>query len=336
MNEFIFAYPEFLWGLLAAPLVLLFLLALRRSAKKRLLRLADAQLLERLTAESSTIRASLSAVLIALGLVFVFLAAAQPKYGLKTVPVERKGVDLIIALDVSNSMETADIKPNRLQRARISIQNMLEKLAGDRVGLIVFAGEAALIHPLTTRSAGFLLTLDTLNTDAVALQGTALGEALAVARESFEDTSVRNKVLVMITDGETHDEDALEQARMAAEEGIAIYTIGIGTPRGDKIPEYVRNGEVIDYKKVDGRYVFSKLNSELLQQIAETGGGRYFSHTNSGDDMLTALYQDLKDKETEEKTEKKHELMNDIFQIPLSLAVFFFGIAIMIGNRREA
>jgi Ca-activated chloride channel family protein len=336
MNEFIFARPEFLWGAAAAPLIFVVLVLMRRANHRRLLRFAERSALKRLNREASTVRAIFRIVLFSLALIFVFVAGAQPKYGLKTVPVQRQGVDLLIALDVSRSMETEDIRPNRLQRARISIQNLLDRLAGDRIGMIVFAGEAVLIHPLTTRAAGFLLTLDTLNTDAVAVQGTAIGEAIKTARNSFEENSVKHKVLVLITDGETHDESAVEQARLAAEEGITIYSIGIGTQRGDKIPVYRRNGEVVEYKKENGRYVFSKLNVNLLQELARVGGGRYFHYANSSDDMLAALYNDIETEATEENTERRHELMNDIYQFPLSLAVFLLATAMMIGNRREA
>lgn len=335
MSDFAFGQPEFLWAIVAVPFVIFFLIWLQRREKSRLQKFASKPALQRLNKEVSTVRAMVRMVLLGLTLIFVFLAAAQPKFGLKRVPVERQGVDMIIALDVSKSMETEDIKPNRLQRARLSIQNLIEKLAGDRVGLVVFAGEAVLLHPLTTRAAGFLLTLDTLNTDAVALQGTAIGEAIRVARESYEENSLKNRVLVLITDGETHDEDALAQAAQAAEENITIYTIGIGTQRGDKIPEYVRNGEIVDYKKVDGRYVFSKLNVDLLREIAETADGKFFHYANSSDDMLAALYNDLQEKKTEEKTERQEELMNDIYQIPLSLAVFFLSASLLVGNRKE-
>jgi len=335
MNDFVFAEPIYLWGLLAVPFIVLAFIFLHGRSDKRLRNFAEEKLLKRLNRESSTLRTTISTVLIGIGLLFVFLAAAQPKYGLKQVPVERRGVDLIIALDVSNSMETADILPNRLQRARLSIRKLIENLAGDRAGLVVFAGEAYLLHPLTTRAAGFLLTLDTLNTDAVALQGTAIGEAIRVARESFEDNSLKNKVLVLITDGETHDEDAMEQARLAAEEDIRIFTIGIGTQRGDKIPDYVREGEVVEYKKVDGRYIFSKLNAPLLQDIAAIGDGEFFHFINSSEDMLAELYANLKQDATEETTDREEEMMNDIYQIPLSFAVFFLAVAMLIGNRRE-
>ena len=232
-------------------------------------------------------------------------------------------------------MDTADVPPSRLQRARKSIETLLEKLSGDRIGLVVFAGEAILIHPLTTRAAGFLITLETLDTDAVPTPGTALGAAIEKARETFEERSVKHRVLIVITDGETHDENALEQAKLAHEEGILIYTLGIGTPEGAPVPEYAR-GSRVEFKKRDGRYIISQLNTDLLQQIAETGNGAFYHFTGSGD-ALNRLYDrisrmgEIEDGESDRVT----ELMNDIYQIPLTAAVAAMIAALSIGERRR-
>jgi Ca-activated chloride channel homolog len=329
-----FGQPLFLWGLLLAPAVMGVLAVLYFRRRARLRRFAEAGTLHRLAGEFSPLRFFLRALALSLSLLFIVLAAAQPKYGRKPVPVQRKGVDLIIALDVSKSMDTTDVAPSRLQRARRSIQTLLDKLAGDRIGLIVFAGEAILLHPLTTCAAGFKITLDTLETDVVPTPGTALGKAIECARESFEERSVKNKVLILITDGESHDEDALEQARLAHEEGILIYTLGIGTPAGAPVPEQVRDGEVTEYKKSDGRYVISQLNSDLLRQIAKAGDGAFY-HFTGADDALDRLYGTISAMGEKEMTSKFQDLLNDIYQYPLAAGVLCLGAAMTIGERRR-
>jgi Ca-activated chloride channel family protein len=261
------------------------------------------------------------------------LAAAQPKFGNKPVPVQRSGVDLLIALDISKSMDVQDIAPSRLRHAIHSIDTILDKLAGDRIGLIAFAGEAVLIHPLTDRSAGFRITLETLDTDALPVPGTAIGKAIKVARESFEQHSVRNKVLVIITDGETHDVDALEQARLAHDEGVIIYTLGIGTQRGKPVPEEVINGNV-EYKKWEGKIVMSRLNEVLLRRIADRAGGAYY-HYSGEEDVLERLYDRISRMGQKEFASRFKTMLNDIYQYPLALAVVLLFAEMAIGGRRR-
>lgn len=336
MNDLKFAQPIYLWFAFAAP-VILAIAALHFYRRRAVLRrFAEEKSLERLAGSVSPLRHFLRALAMTFAVFFLLVAAAQPKYGMKPVPVQRKGVDLVIALDVSKSMDTADVPPSRLQRARKSIETLLNKLSGDRIGLVAFAGEAILIHPLTTRAAGFLITLETLDTDAVPTPGTALGAAIEEARETFEERSVKHRVLVIITDGETHDENAIEQATLAHEEGILIYTLGIGTPEGAPVPEF-ESGNRVEYKKRDGRYVISQLNTKLLQEIAETGGGAFYHFTGSSD-ALNRLYDrishmgEIEDEESDRIT----ELMNDIYQIPLTAAMVAMIAGLTIGQRRRS
>lgn len=329
-----FGQPEYLWGALATPVILLLLVAVYYLRRRRLQRFAAPKALEKLAGDFSPLRFFLRAIAFSVALLFLCLAAAQPKYGLKPVPVQRKGVDLVIALDVSRSMDSTDVPPSRLQRARRSIETLVNKLAGDRIGLVAFAGEAVLIHPLTAQAPGFLLTLDTLDTDALATQGTAIGAAIRTARQAFEDRSLRHRVLILITDGETHDEDAIKEAELARAEGILIYTLGIGTSEGAPVPDEMRGGEVLSFKKREGRYIISSLNARLLQDIAKTGSGAFYHWTGEGD-VLDQLYGTISRMGEEELTQRYKELMNDIYQYPLAVALVFLATALIIGERRR-
>jgi Ca-activated chloride channel family protein len=333
-NELQFGMPVFLWGMLAAPVFMAAMVLVYFVRQKKLSRFAEKQSLEKISSEFSPLRFFLKAIALTLCLVFLLFAAAQPKYGMKNVPVQRKGVDLVIALDVSKSMDTNDVLPSRLQRARKSIETLLSKLAGDRIGLVAFAGEAILLHPLTTEASGFMISLDTLDTDMVSVFGTSLGEAIKISRKAFEERSVKNKVLILITDGETHDENALAEARQAHEEGITIHCLGIGTPEGKPVPEVIESGKITRFKKNRGRYVISKLNSSLLQQIASEGDGDFFHFTGT-DDVLDLLYDNISRMGEAETTSRFQEMMNDIYQYPLALAVLFLGVSISLSNRRR-
>jgi Ca-activated chloride channel family protein len=332
-TELVFARTEFLWAAIGTPLVLLVMILFYLSKRKKLEKFADQAALERVAASFSSLRFFIKAVALTLTFLFLMLAAAQPKYGLKSMPVKRKGVDLIIALDVSKSMDTADVPPSRLYRARKSIETLLNKLAGDRIGLVVFAGEAVLLHPLTTRSTGFLITLETLETNIVGTPGTALGESIKEARKSFETNTLRNKILIVITDGETHDENAVEQAKQAKAEGIKIFTLGIGTPEGEPVPDYESEGQTV-YMKEKGRYIISKLNTSLLQEIAAEADGAYY-HFAGGENELEKLYNNVAQMGKEEETDQSHDVLEDIYQYPLAVAMMALLLALLIGDKKR-
>jgi Ca-activated chloride channel family protein len=329
-----FGAPAFLWGLLLAPAILALAVALYFLRRRRMKRFAADDALLRLARSFSPLRFFLKASALAAAVIFLMLAAALPKFGIKPVPVQRSGVDLLIALDVSKSMDVEDIAPSRLRHAIHSIDTILDKLAGDRIGLIAFAGDAVLVHPLTDRSGGFRITLETLDTDALPIPGTAIGKAIKVARESFEPHSVKHKVLVIITDGETHDVDALEQARMAHDEGVIIYTLGIGTTLGKPVPETIVDGKPVEYKKRDGKIVMSKLNATLLRRIAERAGGAYYHYTGEGD-VLERLYDRISRMGQKEFASRFKTMLNDIYQYPLALAVALLFAQMAIGGRRR-
>ncbi len=334
LGDLQFGAPAFLWALLLAPAVLAVAVLLYFLRRRRMNRFANEHALDRLARSFSPLRFFLKAVALAAAVFFLVLAAALPKFGIKPVPVQRSGVDLLIALDISKSMDVQDIAPSRLRHAIYSIDTILDKLAGDRIGLIAFAGEAVLIHPLTDRSHGFRITLETLDTDALPIPGTAIGQAIKLARESFEKRSVKHKVLVIITDGETHDRDALEQARLAHDDGVIIYTLGIGTTAGKPVPETVVDGKPVDYKKRDGKTVMSRLNATLLQRIAERGGGSYYYYSGE-EDVLERLYDRISRMGQKEFASRFKTMLNDIYQYPLAFGVLFLFVEMAIGSRRR-
>ena len=235
MQVFQFASPEYFYGLLMIPLFIIIFVLMLAWRKKALIRFGDMKLVNRLIPDKSNSRAIIKFFILMLAYTFIIFALANPQIGSKLEKVERKGIDLIIAIDVSNSMLAQDIKPSRLLRARQSISKLIDKLKNDRIGIVVFAGNAYTQLPVTTDYSAAKLFLSTINTDIVPTQGTAIAEAIELATESFDENN-HEKAIVIITDGEDHEGDAIQAATAAAEKGIHIYTIGMGLPEGGPIP----------------------------------------------------------------------------------------------------
>ena len=331
--ELQFGLPWFLWGVPLAPLMLAAAAALYLCRRRRMERFGERAALDRLAGDASPLRFFLRAIAFSAAVLFLAPAAARPTFGLKPLPVRRSGIDLIVALDVSKSMDAADVAPSRLRRALHGIDSLLENLGGDRIGLVAFAGEAVLVHPLTDRDAGFRITLDSIDTDSMPTPGTSLGAAIEAAREGFESRSAKHRVLVLITDGETHDEDALDQARLAHQEGVVIYALGIGSARGAPVPERLEDGRPTEFKMRGGSYVISRLNSNLLRRIAEAGGGEYYTFSGRGE-ALGRLYGRISSMGETEFASRFKSMRNEIYQYPLLAAVLLLGIEMAIGNRK--
>ncbi len=288
-----FAHPEFLYLLLLVPVMLgaFWLFSRMRLAAAK--RFANVALLQRLSERSSGIRRVAKFVLLALAVGLVSVGLANPQIGTRLEEVKQEGVDIYIALDVSLSMKAEDIKPNRLEKAKLELRNLIGRLQGDRVGLIVFAGEAFTQFPLTTDYSAANLFVDIIDVNSVPVPGTAIGDAIDRAVESFDFKDPTTKVLVIITDGENTEGDAIDAAKEAAGKGVLIYTIGLGSPDGAPIPVYNNAGVQVDFKRDrTGNIVVSKLDETGLQQIAELGHGQYFRGTNSQDE-LDAIYKSI-------------------------------------------
>lgn len=239
--------------------------------------------------------------LVAFG-ILVF-ALSGPQFGAVEEVSVKKSSDVVIALDVSRSMLAEDVLPNRLEKAKQAISTLLRKMKGDRVALVVFAGKAYIQLPLTNDYAAGQMFLDAINTDMIGVQGTALGAAIEKARSCFpkNEETPSGRAIVLITDGENHEDDPLEQARLAKEEGAVIYTVGMGSPQGVPLPQY-QNGLVVGYKTdKSGSTVVTRLNEKILTEISSATGGIYVQ----GNNTITALDRVLKEINAMEKTEKK-------------------------------
>jgi Ca-activated chloride channel family protein len=230
----------------------------------------------------------------------LLVALARPQWGTVTEMVEQEGIEVMVALDVSNSMLAQDVKPDRLSRAKMEIADLMERLGGDEIGLVLFSGASFVQFPLTSDYATARTFLDNARPEVISRPGTAIGDAIRTAMRGFDVNRPSQKVIVLITDGEDHEGDALSMAEMAAEQGIRIYTIGSGSPQGEPIPEYGSRGEITGYKKDgDGEVVLSRLDEGTLQQIAEVGNGQYYRATASGGE-LDVLIEELNTLQTTE------------------------------------
>lgn len=329
-----FAHPEYLYALIIIPVILLSFLLMQDWKKRVRRKIGEQVLMDKLSSGYSTSKPILKIVLALLGLTFLIIACANPQLGTRLEEVKREGVDIIIALDVSNSMKAEDIRPNRLERSKQAISRLIDKLQNDRIGMIVFAGKAYVQLPITTDYAAAKLFLSTIETDLVPTQGTCIGCAIDLAEESFVGNENKHKALVIITDGENHEEDAVESAKKANEKGIIIHTIGMGSIDGAPIPLY-SNGRQIDFQKDNnGSTVITKLESLTLQQIAAEGKGVFVRATNSDDGLSTILGQ-INKMEKKSFGTKQFTGFEDRFQYFLAAGLFLLLLEFSISERRS-
>ncbi len=305
--------------------------------RKALLRFGDSALTGPLMPARAKGRKALRFVLQLLALAAIVLALANLRMGSKKEMVKREGADIMLAVDLSRSMLAEDIRPNRLDRSKFFISQLLRELRNDKVGLVVFAGNAYLQMPLTVDSRAALMYLNILDTEVIPRQGTAIGEAINLTIEAFEEGQgpagkTKSRALIIITDGENNEGEAVEAAAKAAENGITVYTVGAGTPKGAPIPITSRSG-ITDYKKdQDGNIVLTKLNEEMLRQIAVAGNGEYY-HISGGSQAIKdiAASLDKLDKETGESYEftdyRKH------FPVFLAIALGFLLLEFLLTDR---
>ncbi|MBN2669053.1 MAG: VWA domain-containing protein [Bacteroidales bacterium] len=326
-----FEYSKILYFLLLIPVLVLFYFWNERQQTKRLNRFVDKDLSNIIVPDRSLVRQRWKMILFNLALASFIIGFANPQIGSKLEEVKRKGVEMMIALDVSNSMLAEDIKPNRLERAKRTISQLIDKLHGDKVGLIVFAGKAYVQMPTTTDYSAAKMFLNSISPGIIPVQGTVIQEAIELSINSFTDDNDKNKVLVLITDGENHEEGALEAAETALQKGIHIYTIGMGLPKGTPIPVFDRLGRK-DYRRdKNGEVVITKLNETFLQQLAAKADGDYIPATRL-DDLLDDL-QKMDQQEFESKVYADYE---DRFQYFFGLALLFLVLdQILLGRKNK-
>lgn len=330
-----FAHPEYLHLLWLVPIMIVFSVFVFRWKKRAMKRFGNLQLMERLTASTSRRRQILKIALLITSFVFLILSIARPQIGTKLEKVKREGVDIFVALDVSLSMKAEDIKPNRLERAKHEIDSFIDRLQGDRVGLIAFAGEAFAQCPLTLDYGAAKIFLDTMNTDLIPTPGTAIGQAILTAVKSFEQKERKYKVLLLITDGEDHAGEPLKAAEVAKREGVVIYTVGIGSVQGVPIPLYDRQGNRTGFKKDrQGEVVTSKLDEVTLEKIALQTGGKYYRATG-GETELDKIYDEISKMEKKELATMKFSQFEDRFQYVIIFAIILLVAEPLIPERRR-
>lgn len=330
-----FANADYLYALLLVPLLLLLFVMAGYLREKNFKKFSNKALWNVLMPEISAARRWLKFVLFMLAYILLVIAVANPQTGTRIEEVKREGIDLFIALDVSKSMLAEDILPNRLDRSKQAISRLIDRLGGDRIGIIVFAGRAYVQLPVTTDYAAAKLFLSTINTDIVPIQGTAIGEAINLAVESFGESN-SSKAIIIISDGEDHEDDPVDAARNAAAQGVQVYTIGMGLADGAPIPIYNRYGNRTGFHTDrQGNTVITKLDARTLQQIAAAGNGAYTRANNlrSGLDFMYDQISKLDKSEIDSKVFTDYESR---FQIFLALALLVLLVEMLIASGKRS
>ena len=323
------------WALLVIPAIitLFFILQLWKRHTQR--RFAEKGLLNRLSPNRSLFKSLLKTAVLSMAFLCLTLALVNPKIGTKLETVKREGVDIVFAVDVSKSMLAEDIAPNRLEKSKQLVTQIINNLASDRIGIIAYAGKAFPQLPITTDYASAKMFLQSMNTDMLSSQGTAIDEAIQLARTYYDDEDQTNRVLIIISDGEDHNNIATETAEAASEEGIKIFTIGVGTAKGGPIPIKRRN-IIQNYKKDNnGETVITKLVEETLISIAEEANGQYINGRNTNE-VVETIREILNRMDKKEFEAKQFAEFKDQFQWFLGLACFFFFIDIFLLERKTA
>jgi Ca-activated chloride channel family protein len=326
---FQFANPHILWLLLLLPLMLAALVVVGISRRRNIARFGNPELLKSLMGDISEWRVKTKTILFLVAFVCVVFAAARPQFGSRLKEQKSRGIEMMLVVDVSNSMLAEDFAPNRLDRTRYAIDRLLADMSQDRVGLVVFAGEAKVQLPITTDYRMARSFVKRISPSLVSVQGTEVGQALSLAELSFSQSSEASRVVILITDGETHDNTALDVAKRLAERGIHIYAIGIGTPEGAPVK---LDGEFI--KDENDEMVVSRLNEVLLQQIATTSGGAYIRATNA-DFGLEQIVAQIEKMEQGELTTLRFEEYNEQFQWILAVAAVLLVLESLLLWRRN-
>ena len=321
-----------LWWLIAIPVFVIAYIVMTKRKERQLKAFGDPELMAQLMPDASKSRPIWKFYLMLVALVLLIVAAARPQFGQKENTVKRQGIEVMVALDISNSMLAEDVAPNRLDRAKQMLSKMIDNMVDDKVGLVVFAGEAFTQLPITCDYVSAKMFLNTITPNLIQTQGTAIGTALQTAITSFgSPESEAGRAIILITDGENHEDDAIAAAKKAHELGIKVFVIGIGKPEGAPIPKPGTN----DYfKDRQGQVVVSKLNEEMCQQIAQAGSGVYVRCDNTNTAMR-ALQQELDHIATSELESTVYADYNEQYQSFALIALFLLMIEFFIMSRKN-
>ena len=328
-----FAQAQYLLLILLIPFFFIGYALFRKGRNKKIAKLGNPGILAALMPERSRAKGWVRISFFAVAWFFFAIGLARPQMGAKLKENNRKGAEIMIALDVSNSMLAQDYYPNRLERAKLAISRLVDKLQGDRIGLIVFAGQSFVQLPITTDYVSAKIFLNTIGTESVPVQGTALGEAISTAIKSFSSEAQmqqENKAIILITDGENHEDDAVAAARNAAELGIKVFCVGVGSPEGKPIP-YGENGDLM--KDKDGNIVVTKLNEAVLEEVAAAGGGAYVRAGNA-EFGLNPIIDELKQLQEQQFKSVVFEDFEEQYMYFFAIALFFLLLEFLVGSKR--
>nr|AIF26538.1 hypothetical protein [uncultured bacterium fosmid pJB42G5] len=324
-----FANPECLFLILLVPFFLVVYAFLRRARRKRMEKFGDLEQVKNLMPSVSSAKGWVRISIFSLAFIFFAVGLARPQIGAKLKEQKTKGVEIMICLDVSNSMLAEDYSPNRLERAKLAISRIVDKLNGDRIGLIVFAGESFVQLPITTDYVSAKMFMGTTSTESVPVQGTALGDAINMAIRSFSAQSEKSRAIIVITDGENHEDDPVAAAKQAAELGIRVFTLGIGSPEGKPIPY---EGGLLRDK--NGEIVVTRLDEDILKQVAAAGNGAYVRAGNS-EFGLQPIVDSIKKMDAEEFNSVVFEEYDEQYMYFFAIALALFVLELLIGERRH-
>ena len=328
---FQFSNPKLLYFLAVIPVVIILYWLSARRKRKLLNEFGDQSLIQELMPDHSKSRPIIRLVLLLIAVAFFVLGIAGPEFGTKLQQKKHRGVEIIIALDVSNSMLAEDIQPSRLERAKQAISKMVDNLQNDRIGLVVFAGEAYIQLPITSDYISAKMFLQTISTNSVPVQGTAIGAAINLAARSFTADFKGDKAIILITDGENHEDDALGAVKAAAEKGIVVHTIGVGLPQGAPVPDGTGTKNYL--KDSQGNVVISKLDEVMLNEISGAGNGLYV-RANNTQLGLNTVFDKVKKMSKAEYESKIYAEYENQFQWPFGIALFFLVLEMLILDRK--
>jgi Ca-activated chloride channel family protein len=333
MDIFRFAHPNYLYLLLIIPVIAGVMIYFARKKQKSFDKFGEQTLLTHLMPLYSSRRSRVKSLLLLIAFVLQVLVMAGPQFGAKVETMKRKGIEIMVALDVSNSMNAMDIQPSRLEMAKMAVSRLVDKLGNDRIGMVVFAGQAYVQLPITTDYPSAKMFLSSISTDMIPTQGTAIGAAIDLCCNSFSSMQDINRAIIVITDGENHEDDAVEAARRAAERGIKVYTVGMGTSKGAPVP--IRPGDMSNFiKDRDGNVALTRIDEKALAQVAQASGGAYIPANNIRNG-IGALVDELNSLEKSEFEAKMFTAYNDRFQYIQGLVLLILLIDLLILGRKN-
>ncbi len=340
-----FEHIKILWFLVVIPLIVVVYFLRQRHKRKLLATFASEAMIHRLQPDATWRMPFAKMVLLSLGIGFLIIALANPRMGSTIAEGEQRGIDMAVCIDVSNSMLAQDMKPSRMEKSKQTVRNLMSQLGGDRISLVVFAGRAYIEMPLTNDYGATKMFLDQINTDLINEQGTAIGDAIdkGMATLGYNDGEDdqpkwepnKSRAIIVISDGENHEDDAVEAAERAAEQGIMVCTIGIGSTTGSQIPIIGRNGKITDWRRdSEGNIVTTHLNEEMLRDIAKAGNGIY-TNADGGNAAIDDLVKQLSKLDSQKFGASQFSSYESVYQYPLAAGLILLLLEFFLLERRN-